>query len=748
VSASRITASDTLLELFRVEVERNGSALNEGLLAIESDVVNPARIELLMRAAHSIKGAARIIGVESVTRLAHAMEDCFVASGEGRLVLDADRIDLLLEATDLLGGLAEASGSGAALEAWEDAHQAAVDSLVQQLPLPASAKQSPAVASPTPARPQRTEPVAASPRDASDPVVRVAAGSIDRLLGLAGETLVEARRAQPLAESLRVVIDLQASLVRTLDELGHALRETAGDPRLVDLLGAAAARASECRQLIVDREHELDGFARRLDDASNRLHREVLSSRMRPFSDGTHGFPRMARDVARQLGRAVKLEIIGLTTRVDRDVLDRLEAPLEQIIRNAIGHGIEPAEERVAAGKPEAGTIRIEASHRAGMLFIAVSDDGRGIDLERIRRRVVERGMVAADTAARFDADELMEFIFVPGLSTVDEVTDISGRGVGLDVVQTTAQETGGSVRVLSELGKGTRFELQLPLTLSVTRAVVVDIADEPYALPLTRIDRILRIPAEAIRTLEGRPYFTLENHNVALVPARRILDLPGVVPDRDELCVVVVCDRSQRYGLVVERFLGEHDLVVRPLDPRLGKVADISAAAILNDGAPLLIIDVDDMVRSIEKLLHGHRYEPLEIAVGDTTPKRRKRVLVVDDSIIVREVERQLLVAAGYEVVIAVDGMDAWNCIRSEVFDLVVSDIDMPRLNGIELVRRIKQDSALKSLPVVIVSYKDREEDRTRGLDAGASAYLTKSSFHDEMLIRTVDDLIGEPGE
>jgi two-component system sensor histidine kinase and response regulator WspE len=334
------------------------------------------------------------------------------------------------------------------------------------------------------------------------------------------------------------------------------------------------------------------------------------------------------------------------------------------------------------------------------MLFIAISDDGRGIDLERIRRRVIERGMVAAETAARFSAAELMEFIFVPGLSTLDQVTEISGRGVGLDVVQTTAQETGGSVRALSELGKGTRFELSLPLTLSVTRAVVVEIAGQPYALPLTRIDRILRVPVGTVQSLEGRPYFGLEDSNVGLVPARRVLELGGEAPDSEELCVVVICDRSQRYGLVVERFLGEHDLVVRPLDPRLGKVADISSAAILNDGAPLLIIDVDDMVRSVEKLIHGHRYEPLSIAADHAAPKRRKRILVVDDSIIVREVERQLLVGAGYEVAVAVDGVDAWNCVRSDAYDLVVSDVDMPRMNGIELVRRIRQEAPSNRCP------------------------------------------------
>jgi two-component system sensor histidine kinase and response regulator WspE len=452
----------------------------------------------------------------------------------------------------------------------------------------------------------------------------------------------------------------------------------------------------------------------------------------------------MVRDVARRLGKEVRFVLSGETTDVDRDVLEGLEAPLTHLLRNAVDHGLETPAERSAAGKPEQGTVRVEARHHAGMLAITVADDGRGIDPSALRSKIVERGLLGGSVAQDLSAAELFEFIFLPGFSTASRVTEISGRGVGLDAVRSAVEAASGVVRVSSELGRGTNFHLQLPVTRSVMRAVVAEVAGEAYAFPLLRIDRILRVPARDIQTLGTVQYFVLEGENVSLVSTQQVLGFGSDRATSNEVCVVVIGDRTTRYGLAVDRFLGEHDLVVKPLDPRLGKVQDIAAAAILVDGAPALILDVDDLVRSIEKLAHAGRIDKLTARSDGHAGKARKRVLVVDDSITVREVERQLLMNRGYDVDVAVDGMDGLNSIRSSRYDLIVSDIDMPRLNGLELVRAVKQDPNLGTTPIIIVSYKDREEDRMRGLDAGANYYLTKSSFHDETLVRAVEDLIG----
>ena len=338
---------------------------------------------------------------------------------------------------------------------------------------------------------------------------------------------------------------------------------------------------------------------------------------------------------------------------------------------------------------------------------------------------------------------ELFEFLFLPGFTLKESVSEISGRGVGLDVVQTMVKEVGGSVRVSSQSGRGTRFQLELPLTLSVVRTLLVDIGGEPYALPLARIVSVLRLSEEKIHSLEGRQHFTLDEQQIGLIAASQVLGLVSQASGED-ISVVVLEDKTARYGLVVDCFLGEQELVVCPLDARLGKVQNVSAAALMTDGSPLLIIDVDDMVRNIENIISGHRLVQIGANSGRESKRTHKRVLVVDDSLTVRESERKLLDRRGYAVDVAVDGMDGWNAVRSGHYDLVVTDVDMPRLDGIELLTLIRKDSRLKSLPVMIVSYKDRQEDRQRGLEAGADHYLTKGSFHDETLATAVADLIG----
>jgi two-component system sensor histidine kinase and response regulator WspE len=280
---------------------------------------------------------------------------------------------------------------------------------------------------------------------------------------------------------------------------------------------------------------------------------------------------------------------------------------------------------------------------------------------------------------------------------------------------------------------------------MSVIRALLVKVGGEPYAFPLNRIDRILMLPKSAILMLEGRQHFMMDAQAVGLVEASQVLELPPVEQVGETIPVVVASDRSHRFGVVVDAILGERDLEVRPLDARLGKVPNINSASVLEDGWPVLIFDVEDLVRSVDNLLSGRRLRRLVESVEHHEVRGPRKVLVVDDSITVRELERQLLETRGYKVDIAVDGLDGWNAVRSGNYDLVISDVDMPRMDGIQFVTLVKHDPSLRSIPVIIVSYKDREEDRMRGLDAGANAYLTKSSFHDKTFLSTVLDLIGE---
>jgi two-component system sensor histidine kinase and response regulator WspE len=725
----------SMFELFKGDAEANLQVLNTGLLALEGNPSDLSAIEPLMRAAHSIKGAARIIGLDVAVKLAHAMEDCLVAVQKGRETPVPGRIDQLLKATDLLASLA--AGSEADVPAWSAANEAAIESLGEALrrppPAAVSAPTPPTPPAPTalPAPPDLTTPAAPAAPAVEVKTVRVTADNLDRMMRLAGEMMIESRRFSSLrtrAESLKT----------QLLDTGDAL----------DLDG----RAAPARELVGRAQRELvahlaaiDDLARRTEEVSAALYHSVLGSRMRPFQDATVGFPRMVRDVAKGLGKQVRLETLGGTVAVDRDILAKLEAPLNHMLRNAVDHGIETPEVRAAAGKDPTARLVLEARHQAGMLVVRVGDDGRGIDPERIREKVVAKGLVGPEMAAGLSAAELYEFLFLPGFSTASQVTEISGRGVGLDVVLSTVQQIGGTAKIESSVGKGTAFLLRLPVTLSVIRAATVAIDGEPFAFPLARIERVVRLGPDEIVPVEGRPQFTLDGRSVGLVDARTVLGFPAAPPDGGPVSVVVLGHgrEGDRYGLVVDRFEGESDLVVRPLDPRFGKVPCIGAASLLEDGDPLLIVDVDDLVASVRQLLVEGR-----LRGGGTTgtDRRTRRILVVDDSLTVREVERQLLARLGYEVDVAVDGADGWNAIRSARYDLLVSDIDMPRMNGIELVRAVRSEARLAALPIIIVSYKDRPEDRLAGLDAGANVYLTKGAFQDDTFAATVRDLIGGP--
>ena len=580
----------------------------------------------------------------------------------------------------------------------------------------------------------------------TDRVVRVTAENLNRIMGLAGESLVEANWLQPFADSFTALKSRQLELARLLETVHTTLANTPINSESQQVLDTARRKAQECREMLTDRLGELELYARRTTNLSDRLYREVIASHMRPFVDGVQSFPRMVRDLARGLNKQVKLEIVGQSTPVDRDILKKLEAPLTHMIRNAIDHGVEPPQERVAAGKPMEGTVRLESFHRGGMLAITISDDGRGIDIDRIRQKIIDRNLGSPKTAAQLSDAEIIEFLFLPGFSTAEQVTEISGRGVGLDIVKSMVQEVGGTIRATSQFRKGTNFHFQLPLTLSVVRTLIVEISGEPYAFPLARVDQIVKLDKSDIYVVEGRQYFTKDGQNIGLIAASHVLDLPEALSSDDAICVVVISDQSNVYGLVIDKFLGERDLVVRPLDPRLGKVRDISASALMDNGLPVLIMDVSDLVQSIDNLLNSGQMRPVDLNKAKKAKgNARQRILVVDDSITVREMTRKLLQNRGYDVDVAVNGMDAWTAIGSNHYDLILSDIDMPRMNGIELVKQIKAHPRFHLLPVIIVSYRDAEDDRIQGMEAGADYYITKSSFHDDTLVNAIVAMIGQ---
>ena len=806
----------SLLDLFREEAQTQTRVLSSGLLALEHAPDDASQLEACMRAAHSLKGAARIVGLQEGVDIAHVMEECFVAAQRGTLVLSAAHIDELLRGADLLlragnpdpaaaptraevdafvARLAAYSTATVTTTAASEAHPAHADlaaispwggtdavteepdedatmraalailgAEVARLPAGLSGEAAPAVqelAAKAPAAESFITPTPAPPAPATsldlppdtplnvhgprdpDRMLRVRADNLDRLLSLSGESLVESRWLKPFAESLLRVKRTHRDAARALDTCFESLAERL-DPQALTALDAVRQTLGTMQHLLATRIDELDRFDRRSSHLAQQLYDEALQCRMRPFGDATHAYPRIVRDLARSLGKRVRFSIVGESTQIDRDILDMLDAPLGHLLRNALDHGVETPEQRLADGKPAEATLTLEARHSAGKLLISVSDDGAGVDLAAVRAAVVQRQLADPETAARLSDHELLDFLLLPGFSMRDQVTDVSGRGVGLDAVHEMVKAVRGTVRIMTEPGHGTRFVLQLPLTLSVIRSLLAEVGGEAYAFPLAHVRRTLELARGDINMLEGQQHFAFDGRPVGLVTAHQLLGTEVPAEVRANVAVVVIGDERGTYGVAVDRFLGERMLVVQPLDSRLGKVKDITAGALMENGEAVLIVDVEDLLRSVDKLVRGGQLDKVQRAQG-VAARTRKHVLVVEDSLTVRELERKLLEKRGYTVTVAVDGMDGWNALRSTHFDLVVTDIDMPRMDGIELVTLIKRDALLKTVPVMIVSYKDRDEDRRRGLDAGADYYLAKGSFHDEALLDAVHDLIGE---
>ncbi len=761
----------SLTEIFRMEAEEKCAQLDELLLQLEKRPGDRQVIDQLMRAAHSLKGAARIVDLQGIMELAHAMEDVFSAAGRGECAIDRQGFDLLLEANDRLRSLGMAACDSDSGQPPDPSLQALVNRVRELVHVMAAPSQEPQPKDdlhsrdlhsrdpqpqvegpgPTASRSGPDEGREASRPGEPDPArtqhLRIDAERLGRLMGLTGELDVASRRLAGMTARFWLCRRRFSSLERAVE----ALRDSLGTRgRRLPELAAVDQWLDECRRLFLDLLDDFDRHSRGTVDVAGRLRREVLATRLVPFRSIAPSLERLVRGLSRDLGKEVDFQIVGQETLADRDVLDQLDDCLVHMLRNALDHGIELPEERRALGKPLPATLSLVASHRAGMLVVELADDGRGLDLAAIRRRVIERKMVTAEVAENLSDRELVDFLFLPGFSTRGQVDTVSGRGVGLDVVRDTLHALRGAVRVHNQPGQGVRFEITVPLSRSVSRTLVVDIAGEPYAIPVAGVERVLRVDPGVIDTIEGKGYVRDQEtgDRIGLVAGGAVLGLDAPLVAGQEIPVVVFCQEDKRYGMAVERLHGIQDLVVQPLDERLGTVPNVSAGSILDSGAPVLILDPDDLVRTMDRLIVQDASRAMSLLAEEEAVSQPAggppRILVADDSITVREVEREMLAGRGYQVDVAVDGQEAWHLLKAKRYDLLVTDVDMPRLDGIELVKRIRADRTLHSLPVVIVSYKDRPEDRIRGMDAGADYYLTKGSFEDEKLVQAVRELIG----
>jgi two-component system chemotaxis sensor kinase CheA len=709
MTMDRDRLAQALMATFLEELEGHVAALNRDLLALEK-APSPARfgerMTSLLRTVHSVKGASRAVSEGLIEAACHRLEEVLaVVQRQGRA--SPELMELCFTTADALDDAGRRLAQKKALK------DSPLEALLSRLEEAVHAPGSP----PPPRAPGPEAPPPAPPPEAAAPgaeglPVRVSAQKLDALLARSGELRVAGLRMEGRVE-----------MVEAVREELHRLR--------LRLTGADEAAAQRLETRLGQLGRALAADRRTLLQATGGLDEEVRRARTLPFAEACAGLERNARDLALAAGKRVRLEVQGGALELDRSLLQGLREPLLHLVRNAVAHGLETPAARREAGKPEEGRVTLSALLRGGRVQVVVEDDGRGLDLGSIRARARARGLPVLEDAG--DA----RLIFMPGLSTAETVTAVSGRGVGLDVVRSQVEALRGSVDVAFEPGLGTRFVLDVPLTLSTLRVLLVTAGGQSFAVAGESVERLLRLGPGDVRGVEGRQMWAAPRALVPLAPLAAVLGLAESAP-RQRPGAMVLAAGEARAVLVVDEVVAEQEVLIRGLGPRIRRARHVSGMAVLPDGRMAPLLNAASLVRAAEG-----RTASASLFPPPVEKKARRRVLLADDSMTTRALEQSILEAAGYDVLACVDGQEAWERLQAEGADAVVSDVEMPRMDGFALTEAVRHSQRFGRLPIVLVTARSRPEDRARGLQVGASAYLVKSAFDQTHLLETLRQLL-----
>lgn len=761
---------------FKIEAEEHLQAMNRALLALEHNPEEKERTALLaeiFREAHSLKGAAGAADFPEVEKTAHKLENVFGAAKAGKITLTRDLCDVLYAGIDTVGAIIEAALA-------EKPHGVDLATLHQRLdaaergeviPAPKPIALSPGMPEPPPTPPSNgtvqvreiaepanktyTGPERRKPNNfgiTNDDTIRVATSKLDSLMARSGELMVAGlkidQRLHEIEDIGRALEELyrewlKARASNNLHENNDALKPVL---RLMDYY-------QERLRALAGQVHNLErgfaGDALHLARVINDLSEGVMKVRMLPVATVFDAFPRIVRDLARDSGKEVELRMAGGETELDRKVLEEIKDPLIHLIRNAVDHGIEKPDVRVQAGKPAQGTIDLRAYQKGNSIVIEMTDDGAGIQRDKVKQAAIKNGVITAEQAQALSDDEALQLIFAPGLSTSPMITNTSGRGVGMDVVRKNIEALQGQVEVETMLGRGTTITLTLPLTLATTQILLVQVGEQTFGFPIAVVERILRINPKEIAFVAGRRAIVVDEEPVSLALLSEVLEMQNVesqIGADGKMPVVILSSAKKRVAFLVDNIVGQQESVVKSLGKQLARVRNIGGATILGSGKIVMMLNPTDLfksVRSAPNRIAALPRNPVAAPAGKVK-KQRARILVVDDSLSTRTLEKNILETAGYQVTVATDGIEALNLLRSNGgFDLVVSDVLMPRMDGLQLTANVKHDPNLKRLPVVLMTSLDSQADKERGLEVGADAYLVKSNFDQSNLLETVSQLI-----
>ncbi|MEA5462517.1 hybrid sensor histidine kinase/response regulator [Leptothoe sp. PORK10 BA2] len=799
---------EELRTLYRDASKDHLDKLEAGFLQLEQQPDDLTILKDLLRATHSLKGDSRMLGVQDAETLTHQLEDLLSSVEQGQREVTPPFCDCLYQGLDAIRKIAHEAVTGnpsnvsvfhvlaqlmnagdvsapesEVLGEYQELaetdladHERMILSTVEQLERQLESAENEAASDqttsdvfaleeapahpeiiiprpviPETAIPEKLEPAASLGESYQIDTVRVEATKLDTLMTQAGELAVTKRRITRRMDDVDKILSFWEGWVRDnlVDRLNVGEQVPQGTESLQSLQQITEDRLDQLGDLLKQLRTNAYEDSAQLETLSNDLESGILKLRQLPLSSMFSLFPRMVRDLAKEQGKTINLVIEGGDIQADKRILEEMKAPLTHLIRNAIDHGIEAPSERIAMDKPPKATVWLKAHQRGSLIDIEVVDDGRGLSLESIKRTAVRRGVHTEAALAKMSREQIQDLIFMPGFSTRSTVTEISGRGVGLDVVRVNVERLKGAIQVNSNPAQGCTFRFTLNTSLATASALIVAANETSYAIPVESVEVMMRVERQDIFTLEGSPTINFQGQPLSIAWLSELLQMPVSVTarlqrpriDHPSISCVVLKVGAERLGVFVDELIDQQDIVLKPHSKLLKRVRNISGATILGTGEVCMVLSPQDLIRSVSGT-SSKEFEPMFTEWEHTITK--PRVLLVEDSMPIRTQVRRILEGAGYQVTIAVDGLDGLDKLQQEgMFDAVVSDVEMPNLDGLGLTSRIREETKYEDLPIVLVTTLAEDDDKRRGADAGANAYITKGDFDQSLLIDTLRRLI-----
>lgn len=760
-----------LMALFTVELEEQLQAITDGLLQLEQGIEDEEErqeiLNTIFRAAHNIKGAARGVEKKEISEIAHHLESFFSSMKLQNLTPDKNNINLCLHALDLMkkSGQEETSNKVMLADVKEVCEQLShiySDTETKQPVTPSSnktaEKQAPIKKTPNKTTAKKKsvnqkervkEKVLEKKSDNNKPknhmgeIIHLSVEKLDKVATLTDEVQVARVSINDEYENVRKIHNQVNELAINWESRRRLLGNE--DISLPDsfqkLFFESMDVLNELRQSTNTTQQNMRSTSSQFSQAVTELQHHTRLLRLVQVATVLQPLSRSVRDIALELNKDIKYVLSGTDIEIDRAVLDGVRDPLMHLLRNAIDHGIEHPAERSAAGKPEQGTISIDVTSEAGQIVMRIHDDGSGIRLDAIREAALRKKVLTESEINALSREDLLDVVFRPGFSIKKIITDVSGRGVGLDVVRANLRALKGSVKVKTVEGEGTTFILSLPLTLSSESGLLLRVAGQTMAIPASVVERVLDIKPEDVINVEASQAIMLDERPVPLRSLASAIDMPVRDFNKDDfLSIVIISKGWERVALVVDEILTERDMIVKPLKAPLISVPNVMGASISGTGEIIMVLNPAELVdsalrfsrqsRLIDQQQHGETYLP-------------PHILVVDDSITTRTLEQNILQSMGYKVTIAVDGKKAWDIIQEQTFDLIVTDVEMPNMDGFGLTNRVKSNDKYREIPVIIVTSLAKDSDRQRGIEVGANAYIVKGEFETKALVDIVQQLL-----